>query len=128
MWGVGPVLLDPFISLFWIFLTSLLVFVGARLLVPTKNNLQTVTFESSLQIVCFSMGSAIFTVIPWMGGLIYWVWCPILMIIGSKEIYKVSGRRAVLIALFPDLIFFGILLFGILFFAMEIIKFITSFL
>lgn len=135
MWGVGPVLLDPFITLFWVLTTSFLIFVGARILVSSPSGTLTtketysvpITFESSLQIVCFSMSTAIFTALPWVGGLIDSIWFSLLLIIGVREVYRQSTGKSVVIALFPNLFFLGILLFGILLFTVGALKFIAAF-
>ncbi len=115
IWGVGPVILDPFLTLAGIFYTSFFIFMGARILVPREAgpSYRQVSFESVLRIVCFALAPAIFAAIPWVGGAITAIWAPLLVILAVREVYRIGTGRAVLIALFPNLLFLAILGVGI---------------
>jgi hypothetical protein len=62
-----------------------------------------------------------------MGSFVYSLWFPLVLIIGAKEIYRVSTKRAIVIALFPNLFFIGVVLFGLLLFAFGALKIFTAF-
>lgn len=116
--GVGAIVLDPFMTLLLIFVSSFLVFIGARLFVsPARaGSLHEVTYESATRLVCFSLAASIFLVIPFLGKGISAIYLFVLSIIGAREIYQVSTLRAAIIALFPNLLIFAIILIGLLLF------------
>jgi hypothetical protein len=127
-WGTGSVIADPFITLAAILFTSLFVFIGARILItPGKNETpREITFESALRIVCFGLSPAILAAFPFAGGVISKLWVAVVTIIGAKTVYKIGTGRAIVVALFPKLLFVGIFLTGIIFFLTVLIKFIAS--
>lgn len=114
-WGSGSVLIDPFATLFSILFTSFFVYLGAKLLVtPGKNGAPSeITFESALRIICFGMSPAILAALPVFGSFISVFCVAIVTIIGAREVYRVGNMRATAIALFPKLLFFGIILAGL---------------
>jgi len=126
--GMGTALLDPFITLLLIFVSSFLIFIAARLFVsPARaGSLNEVTYESANRIVCFSLAASIFLVIPFVGKPIAAIYLIILSVIGSREVYRVSTLRAAIIALFPNLLIFAIILLGLLLFivATSLFKFL----
>lgn len=126
--GVGPVIADPFITLVTVLFTALFVFVGARLLVtPGKDNHPVeITYESAVRLICYGLTPSLLNAIPWFGGFISSLGILIVTVIGAREIYRVRTGRAVLIALFPKLLFLGIILIGVLTFTVVIIKVVTS--
>lgn len=125
--GVGHVLLDPFFSLFSLFIGALFIYAGARLLVsPGKDGqLEEISFESALRIVCFSAAPLFFGFVPFFGPLFSHLFSSLLCIIGAREVYRISLGRALIVALFSKIIFFGILLFGFFSFAFFLIKLLT---
>jgi hypothetical protein len=133
LWGASGILLDPFFTLAWLIFLSFLVFVGARLLVkPTPEHIARfphgVTFESAVRVVAFGMSPAIFSGLPYLGSFIAkLIYIPIVTIIGAREIYRVSNGRATAIALFPEILFWGIILSGALVMAVFFLKLASSF-
>jgi hypothetical protein len=129
VWGAGPVIADPFLTLASILFTSFLVYVGARILVtPGKNGAPNeIRFESALRIVCFGMSPAILGVFPFVGGFLAWVISLIVTIIGAREVYRISTGRSLVVALFPKLLFLGIMLMGLFFIAFLFIKTLITF-
>jgi hypothetical protein len=132
LWGASGILLDPFTTLVWLIFISFLVFVGARLLVkPTAAHLARfpngVTFESAVRVVSFGMGPAIFTGLPYLGSFIAkLIYIPIVTIIGAREIYRVSNGRATAIALFPEILLWGIIGTGVIVLMAIFFKFATA--
>jgi len=126
--GAGPVILDPFLTLFSILATSFLVFLGARILVaPGKKGHPTeITFESAVRIVAFGLTPSILAAVPILGGFLSSLGVMIVTIIGAKEVYKIGTGRAIAVALFPKLLFFGIIGMGLLFFVLVVFKLFTS--
>jgi hypothetical protein len=128
--GVGPVIADPFITLISILFTSFLVFLGARLLItPGKeDHPKEISYESAVRLICFGMTPSILNAIPWFGGFLSSIGILIVTVIGAREIYRVRTGKALLIALFPKLLFLGIILIGVLAFTVVFIKLVASFL
>ncbi|OFZ54379.1 MAG: hypothetical protein A2428_08895 [Bdellovibrionales bacterium RIFOXYC1_FULL_54_43] len=123
-WGTGAIVADPFLTLVSILLTSIFVFAGARLLVPSRGarNLNEVTYESAVRIVAFGMTPAILAALPFFGPVFSSLGILIVTIIGAKVVYRISLPRAVIVALFPKLLFLGILGLGLMVFAAFLIK------
>ncbi len=110
--GVAPVLIDPFTYvLSLLFLTSI-VWMGARLLVtPTKNGApDEIRFESALQILCYASAASLLNFLPLIGTGLDAFFGAILAIIGVREVWKTSTFKAIVIALFPKILFVGAIL------------------
>lgn len=129
--GAGPVVADPFFTLFAILFTSVLIYVGARILTPSyskenKSSYNAVTYESVVRIVCFGTTPAILAAIPIFGGFISSLCTLIVTVVGVREVYKVSTFRALIIALFPKLLFVGIIGMGLLAMVYTVVHFFIS--
>jgi len=127
-WGAGSVIIDPFSTLFSLLFTSFFIWIGARILVsPGKNGApQNVSYESALQIVCYSMAPAILGFIPLMGSPLSAVLSLLLGIIGAREVYRTGFGKATLIALFPKLLFFGMLSWILALGVLALVKFVSG--
>jgi hypothetical protein len=127
-WGAGSVIADPFLTLASILFTSLLVFVGARILVtPGKGGAPSpISYESALRLVCYGMSPAILAVIPLAGPAIAGLWTAVVTIVGAREIYRISTGRALVVALFPKLLFLGIMMTGFFLLAVVFLKVVAS--
>jgi hypothetical protein len=109
--GMGSVVLDPFTTLFWIFITSALLFISARLFVGAVSDtplrparLREVTFQSSFRIVSFAQAAYLLSMIPFAGKPLSLLAAIAFTTIGTRELYNVSSGRALLIVLFPRLL------------------------
>lgn len=127
--GAGPVVLDPFLTLLTILGTSFLVFIGARLLIsPGKDGQrEEITYESAARVICFGMSPAIFSAFPFIGGILAQFGVLFVTIIGVKEVYRIDTGRSIVIALFPKLIFIGIIGVGLILFAFTLFRFFSPF-
>lgn len=127
-WGAGSVITDPFVTVVSILFTSFFVYLGARLLIHDHHEERPqITFESAARIICFGMTPAILAVFPVVGAAIGSLMVVIVTIIGTREVYRVSSGRAVAIALFPKLLFAGIILLGFITLATFMVKFLSGF-
>lgn len=97
--GAGTVLLDPFVTLASIFLSSSMIYVGARILVATP-----VTFEAVLRIVCYGLSPAILSVLPLVGIPLSRIYMLVVTVIGAREVFRIGTGRALVLALFPKLL------------------------
>jgi hypothetical protein len=110
MFGVASVLIDPFKTTLRILFIAFFVWVGARLLASLKNPEaeKRMGFDSAVAIVGFSMAASLFNAIPVVGGMIALIFGTVLSIIGASEIFQVKTGRAMVIALFPNILLFGL--------------------
>jgi hypothetical protein len=58
-------------------------------------------FEATFRVVAYSQATRVWSVIPFVGGPIGWVWRTIVQIIGLKEAHEVGYTRIVLAFLIP---------------------------
>ena len=127
--GMGSVIADPFLTLVTIFVTATFVYIGARILVPSNRTAVTdITFESAVKIVAYGMSAWILAAIPFVGRFIAPIAAAIVTIIGAREVYQIGTGRAVIVGLFPKLLFVGIILLGVLVVTASLLSFLLSFL
>ena len=105
---IGVVILSP------LFVTVLLITVSAvlHLCLLTvgggKNG-----FEGTFRVVAYSQATQIFTVVPFVGGLVGWFWCLIVQVIGVREIHETTYLKVIIafcIPLMIMLLFTGVVL------------------
>jgi hypothetical protein len=125
MWGTGSIILDPFSTLFAIFFTGTFVYVGARLLVNSSRQSE-VSYESAIRLVAYGLSPAILAAFPFVGSFFATLYVLVVTIIGARELYRISNSRAVLVALFPKLLFLGIIAVGLLVFFSAAMTFLIS--
>jgi hypothetical protein len=127
-WGAGRVIVDPFYTLVAVLFTAFFVYLGARLLVtPGENGAPSrITFESALRIVCFGMTPAILAAVPLAGTVISSLAVAIVTIIAAREVYRIGNGRATVVALFPKLLFLGILMAGLGLVVLLLARFVLS--
>jgi len=127
VFGVGAVLIDPFKTCAWILFLSFFIWVAARLFAnrdyaPEERRLD---YATAVSIAGFAQAAALFKGIPFLGGVISVIFATVLSIIGATESYRVTTGRAILIALFPSILFWGLLFTGMLAFFSAILMFIV---
>ncbi len=61
-------------------------------------------FEATLRAISYSVGPAIFSIIPFCGSPIGWVWALVLAIIGLKHMQQTTGGKATFVILIPLII------------------------
>jgi len=83
------VAIDVFISSFIIHLLLLLVKGG-------KNR-----FEATFRVMAYSQATKVWSILPFIGGPIGWVWRAIVQIIGLREIHETSYLRVILAFVIP---------------------------
>lgn len=111
-WGASSVLLSPFKTLALLAWATFFLFVASRLLVPL-DPARPVTWRGSIRIACFSRTAILWSLIPIVGPLIGQAMIVVTTIVGVRKTYKINKLRAAVIALFPQLLFLGILLAGL---------------
>jgi hypothetical protein len=115
VFGVGSVLIDPFKTCAKILFLSVFVWIAARIFGRFSDQSDVATlderfsYESAVAIVGFAMAASIFKGIPLVGGMVATIFTIVISVIGAQETYKVGTGRALLIALFPSLLFWGLI-------------------
>lgn len=99
--GLSISLSSPIIFLIFIFLSPFLVsmniFISSfiihflLLLVRAGNN----RFEATFRVMAYSQAATIWSLVPFIGSLIGWVWRSIVQIIGLKEAHETSYLRII---------------------------------
>ncbi len=114
--GVGPVILDPFVNLFGILISSIFIYAGARIFITlsVNNEPKEITYESIFRILCFGMSPSILSIVPVAGVILSKLGIFVITVIGLKTVYKIGTSRAITVYLFPKLLFLGIIGIGFL--------------
>ena len=114
--GASSVFLDPFITIISLFYSSCLIWVGAKLLVPTRTAghiAQThVQFEIVLRILCYASAISLISAFPWGGTFFAWIWGSFTIYVGVREVLNVRPLRAAVITMFPSLLISALVLLG----------------
>jgi len=116
--GIGSVFLAPFTTLIYIVFYSVVIFLLAKLIITEDRSAadhREITLDSIMTIFCFSMTPVVFHVIPFMGSMVAWIYSIILISIGIREFHRTDTARAVVVALGPTLLVFGLIFILILF-------------
>ncbi len=115
-WSTGAVLAAPLIGVVSLLFHSAWVYLGARWLVtPGKAGApDTIDYPTALRVVAFGMAPAILAAIPVIGTPVSRICILVVTVIGVREVYRIGTFRALVIALFPKLLFLAVLLSGLL--------------
>jgi len=119
--SVSSVILDPFTTSLYILFSAVLIFIAARILVPSEqftisDPRRRVTFDSALRIVCVSLAGALFNFLPYIGQLVAGLISMLITYFGIKETYQIGWIRTSFIMFLPGLLFLSIffaVIFGV---------------
>ena len=127
--GTGSVITDPFLTLFTILFNACFIFLGVRILVsPGKNgHPQEITYESVVRLICYGLTPSLLKGIPFIGSFLASLCIFTSTVIGAKEIYRIETGRAIVITLFPKLLFIGIMGIGLLLFTATLMSLFSLF-
>lgn len=112
--GVGAVLVDPFFTCLKILFLAFFIWLAARLFASLAQSDigERLSYESAVSIVGYSLAASIFKGIPLLGGLIAGVFAMAISVIGASQTYRVGTGRAILIALFPMILLWSLVIAG----------------
>lgn len=88
--------MSPFAGLVGLVTWSLIVQLFVLMIVPTRRGL-----GATLRVLCYSAGPTVFTIIPYIGGLVGFVWGLVLEIVGIRAAHRTTGARAAAVVLIP---------------------------
>lgn len=128
LWGIGAVIIDPFKTLLLLFFTSFFVYIGARILVTpgSGGSPAEIRFETALKVVALGSSPVILSAIPGFGPALAIVGAIFVTVIAAKEMYRIDYGRAVAVALFPKLLFLGIIVSGIVLGGLALLKLVSG--
>jgi hypothetical protein len=127
-WGASSVIIDPFLTLLVILGQSFLVYLGAKLLVPSRGSAdRTVTFENVLRILCYSTAPGILAAVPFLGAPVAMIYTLGVTVIAFCEVYRIGIGRGLIISLSPKLMFGAGILMLALIFGITLLKLFSSF-
>lgn len=96
-------LLIPIIVLIWLVLWALLLHVSLFLAGGANQDV-----EASFRIVCYSSAADLFNAIPVLGGAVALAWKVYILILGAREVNRISTARATGAVLLPLLVCCGV--------------------
>ena len=111
-WQSSSIWLAPLKALASLGWATLILYIGALLLLPRAHR-PLVSWRGSLRLASFTTVPVLWGLIPVVGPLIHHTMAFATTWISLKNTYKISDLRAGLIALFPLLLFLGILFLGL---------------
>jgi hypothetical protein len=91
----------PIFWIVWIFLSSAIIHLLLLIVRGGQNG-----FEGTLRVVSYSQAAQIWSLIPFVGGLIGWIWQLVVQIIGLRQIHETSYLRITIALLIPVAIIF----------------------
>lgn len=112
----GWVLLAPFWGALKLLFSGLLLFFFGKLLISgKKEGHENVGVQNAMKIAALASVGTWFSVVPLFGDLLSMVAVIILTVIGVREVYGISTRRAAAVVLAPQALFFLLLFFAVIF-------------
>lgn len=95
------IIISPLLVLLSIFITTIILHVFLFILRGANNG-----FEATLKVSSYTKATNIFAVVPFIGGIIGWVWSIVITVIGLREIHETSTLKALFTVLLPLFLFF----------------------
>ncbi len=100
-WGAAGLafnfFVSPFTALFVLGLGTVVLHLFVLMLVPTRRGI-----GQTARVVCYSWGPALLTIVPVLGPLAaYFVWIPVLEVLGLREAHRTTTGRAIMVCLGP---------------------------
>ena len=90
------IFLSPLLVAIDIFISSFIIHLLLLLVKGGKNR-----FEATFRVVAYSQATRVWSVIPFIGSPIGWVWRSIVQVIGLSEIHETSYLRVIIAFLIP---------------------------
>jgi hypothetical protein len=113
LWGTGSVLIDPFKTLITILVISFFIWIASRLFAEKNQR-----YDTAVTLVSLGMAPSILQGVPLVGTFVSSIFIFVVTLIGARELYRVQSGRALLIVLFPQILFLLLVLaaLGVLFY------------
>jgi hypothetical protein len=130
IWGIGSVLIDPLKTLHQVVTLAFFVWVAGKIFNRlSREDLDTesrLSFPMALTLVCLAQGPSLLQGIPLYGAIVASTLSFIVLALGAQVTYRTSFLRAILIASFPSLIYYGSILLGLAVLAGFLFNFVSQ--
>jgi hypothetical protein len=112
---LANVILAPIGAAIGLFIGAAIFYLLVMLIVGSSNS----GFEATFRVVAYASVTSLVSWIPFVGGLIAFVWYVVLMILGIREVHTTTTGKAALVALIPTVVILllALLLFSAILFA-----------
>jgi hypothetical protein len=91
----------PILWIAWIFVSSGITYLLLLIVRGGENG-----YEATLRVVSYSQATQVWSLIPFVGGTIGWIWQLVVQIIGLRNIHRTSYLRVIVAFLIPVAIIF----------------------
>jgi len=98
---LGIIIISPLFVIIGIFFSSAILHLCLLLVGGGTNG-----FEGTFRVVTYSQATKMLGLLPFIGGLVGWIWRPIIQIIGLREIHETSYLRVIMAFLMPLAVIF----------------------
>ena len=95
------IVISPLIILFMMLVTAVVLHIFLIILRGANNE-----FEATMKVSAYINATSMFYIIPYLGGIIGWIWSMVITVIGLREIHKTSTLKALFTVLLPLLLLF----------------------
>jgi len=123
IWSAGFLMLFPFLALARLLLSSVVIFLFARLFID--EDAEPVTFRTIFGLRACAFGGQWFSIVPIFGTPLAFIANMVLLISGLRERFRVSNQRATAVVLAPYVFLFlaGLLVTALMIFAFSQLPF-----
>ena len=97
---LGMVIISPLLVLIDVFILAAVLHLFLLILKGATNG-----FEGTFKVILYSNAASVFKLIPYIGGFIAFIWSLIILVIGMREVHKISTAKSLLALLLPFLLF-----------------------
>ncbi len=112
------IIVSPLLVLINVVIVSLVLHVSLFILRGASNGL-----EATFKVVLYSNAVSVFSLIPYLGSLITFIWSAVIIVTGLREIHRTSTMKAVFALLLPlfAIVIFMLAIVAIVYFASLVI-------
>jgi hypothetical protein len=96
LWFLSSIFLAPLLVTIWLFVSSLIIHLLLLLVRGGTNK-----FEATFRVMAYSQATRVWSIVPFIGSPVGWVWRCIVQIIGLKEAHGTSYGRIIVAFLIP---------------------------
>ncbi len=123
LFSSAKALLHPFFILPWLFINSIILYVFAKIFLPSHENMNQ---KTCLKILGCAIVASWLSVVPVLGGLLAYVATIALLVIAIREQFATSSSRALLVVFTPQVLLFLFLLFLLFIFSLFSMTFLEG--
>ncbi len=112
----GLIVVSPFLVLINVIVTAFVIHVSLAVLQGATKGI-----TGTLKVILYSNAASIFSLVPYVGGIVAFIWSLTIIITGLREIHEISGLKALSALLLPLFFMFILTIFAAVYLASKII-------